>query len=211
VSGRLTIKVGFSTADCRPCPSWSRCTRTASRRLGLLPRPEHEAIAAARARLETKAGRRLYGQRQGIEGTISQGVRALSAPGTLLWAGQGGSAKCDYRRSHQPRPARSVVRPTLTRPHPHFALRRYRHLTAAFANSIPPFMLHLSPGCFDFQYTDDQPASGTCTGRLDRRPFQQSCTVSEVSGARREFLSKNLDRRRRASLCHGSWRAPAVP
>jgi IS5 family transposase len=76
-SGRLTLKVGFSTADCRPCPSRSRCTRTASRRLGLLPRPEHEAIAAARARLETKAGRRLYGQRQGIEGTLSQGVRAF--------------------------------------------------------------------------------------------------------------------------------------
>jgi transposase len=76
-SGRLTIKVGFSTADCRPCPSRSRCTRTASRRLGRLPRPEHEAIAAARARLETKAGRRLYGQRQGIEGTLSQGVRAF--------------------------------------------------------------------------------------------------------------------------------------
>jgi transposase len=76
-SGRLTLKVGFSTADCRPCPSRSRCTRTASRRLGRLPRPEHEAIAAARARLETKAGRRLYGQRQGIEGTLSQGVRAF--------------------------------------------------------------------------------------------------------------------------------------
>jgi transposase len=76
-SGRLTIKVGFSTADCRLCPSRSRCTRMASRRLGLLPRPEHEAIAAARARLETKAGRRLYGQRQGIEGTISQSVCAF--------------------------------------------------------------------------------------------------------------------------------------
>ena len=76
-SDRLTIKVGFSTADCRPCPSRSRCTRTASRRLGLPPRPEHEAIATARARLETTAGRRLYGQRQGIEGTISQGVRAF--------------------------------------------------------------------------------------------------------------------------------------
>jgi transposase len=76
-SGRLTIQVGFSKADCRPCPSRSRCTRRASRHLGLLPRPEHEAIAAARARLETETGRRLYGQRQGIEGTISQGVRAF--------------------------------------------------------------------------------------------------------------------------------------
>jgi transposase len=76
-SGQSYIRAGFGPAQCRPCSSRSRCTRTASRRLGLLPRPEHEAIAAIRARLETKAGRRLYGQRQGIEGTISQGVRAF--------------------------------------------------------------------------------------------------------------------------------------
>ena len=76
-SGQSYIRAGFSPAQCRPCPSRSRCTRAVSRRLGLLPRPEHEAIAAARARLETKAGRRLYGQRQGIEGTISQGVRTF--------------------------------------------------------------------------------------------------------------------------------------
>ena len=76
-SGQSYIRAGFSSAACQPCPSRSRCTRAASRRLGLLPRPEHEAIAAARARLETEAGRRLYGQRQGIEGTISQGVRAF--------------------------------------------------------------------------------------------------------------------------------------
>jgi len=76
-SGQSYIRAGFSPAVCRPCPSRSRCTRAASRRLGLLPRPEHEAIAAARARLETGAGRQLYSQRQGIEGTISQGVRAF--------------------------------------------------------------------------------------------------------------------------------------
>ncbi len=76
-SGQSYIRAGFSPAVCRPCPSRSCCTRATSRRLGLLPRPEHEAIAAARARLETGAGRRLYGQRQGIEGTISQGVRAF--------------------------------------------------------------------------------------------------------------------------------------
>ena len=76
-SGQSYIRAGVSPAQCRPCPSRSRCTRAASRRLGLLPRPEHEAIAAARARLETKAGRRLYARRRGIEGTISQGVRAF--------------------------------------------------------------------------------------------------------------------------------------
>ena len=76
-SGQSYIRVGFSSADCRPCPSRSRCTRAAARRLGLLPRPEHEAVAAARARLKTKAGRQLYSQRRGVEGTISQGVRAF--------------------------------------------------------------------------------------------------------------------------------------
>ena len=43
----------------------------------LLPRPEHEALAAARARETTDEGRRLYAQRQGVEGTISQAVRAF--------------------------------------------------------------------------------------------------------------------------------------
>ncbi len=41
------------------------------------PRREHEALAAARARESTDAYRSLYAQRQGIEGTISQGVRAF--------------------------------------------------------------------------------------------------------------------------------------
>ncbi|MGI4800321.1 MAG: IS1182 family transposase [Janthinobacterium lividum] len=76
-SGRSCIQVGFNAADCRPCPSRLRCTRSASRQLRLHPRPEHEALAAARARLDTETGRTLYAQRQGIEGTISQGVRAF--------------------------------------------------------------------------------------------------------------------------------------
>ena len=74
---RLTVKAGFSTADCWPCPARPRCTRAANRYLGLLPRPEQEAIAAARARLNTEAGRKLYSQRQGVESTISQGVRSF--------------------------------------------------------------------------------------------------------------------------------------
>ena len=77
-SDQRFIRVGFSPADCRPCPSRRRCTRGSGRQLGLLPRPEHEAVAAARARLKTEAGRQLHGQRRGVEGTISQGVRAFS-------------------------------------------------------------------------------------------------------------------------------------
>ena len=76
-SGQRYVRAGFSPTDCRPCPSRPRCTRGPSRRLNLLPHPEHEAVAAARTRLKTEAGRDLYRQRRGVEGTISQGVRAF--------------------------------------------------------------------------------------------------------------------------------------
>ena len=76
-SGQSHIRAGFSPAECRPCPSRLRRTRAASRRLGPLPRPAHEAVTAARARLDTKAGRQPHGQRRGIEGTTSQGARAF--------------------------------------------------------------------------------------------------------------------------------------
>ena len=43
----------------------------------IMPRPEHEALAATRAREGTAEGKRLYAQRNGIEGTLSQAVRAF--------------------------------------------------------------------------------------------------------------------------------------
>lgn len=89
VSGKRYVKAGFRPSDCRPCPSRSRCTRGQSRRLRLLPREEHEAVARAKARLETEAGRRLHAQRRGIEGTISQAVRGFG----LRRARYRGSAK----------------------------------------------------------------------------------------------------------------------
>ena len=76
-SGRPYIRANFSSADCQPCPARARCTRSRSRRLTLHPRDQHEAVAAARARLTSEAGQRIYAQRQGIEGTISQAVRAF--------------------------------------------------------------------------------------------------------------------------------------
>lgn len=76
-SGRPYIRANFSPADCQPCPARARCTRSRSRRLTLHPRERQEAIAATRARLSSEAGQRLYAQRQGIEGTISQAVRAF--------------------------------------------------------------------------------------------------------------------------------------
>jgi transposase len=74
------VQVRFRPADCRTCPSRARCTRAAPTRgryLTLYPRPEHEALVAARARERTTEYRRLYAQRQGIESTMSQGVRAF--------------------------------------------------------------------------------------------------------------------------------------
>ena len=45
--------------------------------LAILLREEHDALAAARARGRTPEGKRLYAQRQGIESTLSQAVRAF--------------------------------------------------------------------------------------------------------------------------------------
>lgn len=73
--------VQFRAADCRPCPSRARCTRARSkyqgRVLAVMPQPEHEALAAARAREGTAEGKRLYAQRNGVEGTLSQAVRGF--------------------------------------------------------------------------------------------------------------------------------------
>lgn len=45
--------------------------------VAILPRDEHDALAAARARGQTIEGKHLYAQRQGIEGTLSQAVRGF--------------------------------------------------------------------------------------------------------------------------------------
>ena len=73
------IRARFTAADCNPCPSKPRCTRghDQGRQLRLNAHEQHQALAATRARGDTEAGRRLYAQRQGIEGTISQGVRSF--------------------------------------------------------------------------------------------------------------------------------------
>jgi transposase len=77
--GRPMIHIDFSPTDCTPCPVRSRCTRakTLPRSLTLQPRAEHEAIQAARQRQVTSEFATLYARRAGIEGTLSQGVRAF--------------------------------------------------------------------------------------------------------------------------------------
>jgi transposase len=78
-AGLPYISVWFRRTDCAACTARPLCTRAEhqARHLKLQPRAEHEALKAARERLTTKQGRRCYARRAGIEGTLSQGVRAF--------------------------------------------------------------------------------------------------------------------------------------
>src|SRR5215218_1458788 len=78
-AGAPYVSVMFRKADCGACPARPLCTRAkhGARHLKLQPRAEHEALGTARGRLATNEGRRLYARRAGIEGTLSQGVRAF--------------------------------------------------------------------------------------------------------------------------------------
>jgi transposase len=73
------IYVNFALSDCTLCPVRSQCTRTKTQPRGLTlhPQAEHEAIHQARRRQQTAEYRDVYAARSGVEGTISQGVRAF--------------------------------------------------------------------------------------------------------------------------------------
>lgn len=71
------IKIQFSRAQCGHCAVKTACTRSPSRSLSILPQPEYEALRAAREREDTSQYRELYAKRAGIEGAVSQSVRAF--------------------------------------------------------------------------------------------------------------------------------------
>jgi transposase len=77
--GRSMIHVDFAPTDCSACPMRGQCTRAKRqpRSLTLLSREEHTAMQAARQRQETEEFATDYARRQGIEATLSQGVRAF--------------------------------------------------------------------------------------------------------------------------------------
>ena len=77
VSG--VIRIQFGKQDCLACPCRRQCTSalTNPRQLVVRPQAQFEAIQAARQRQQTQEFKERYAIRAGIEGTISQGVRAF--------------------------------------------------------------------------------------------------------------------------------------
>jgi transposase len=77
--GAPRIHVVFSRTDCGACADRALCTpaKEARRSLYVHPRPEYEALNMARARMQDPAWKRRYRVRAGVEGTLSQGVRAF--------------------------------------------------------------------------------------------------------------------------------------
>jgi transposase len=73
------IRITFSKQTCRVCSVQTHCTRSTPPRRAITVRPEvpHKALLKAREREKTEAFAEQYARRAGVEGTISQGVRAF--------------------------------------------------------------------------------------------------------------------------------------
>ncbi len=77
--GNEMIRVEFGRQDCLTCPSRANCTQAAHnpRQLSLRPQAIHEATRFARQRQTTQEFKERYAIRAGVEGTLSQGLRAF--------------------------------------------------------------------------------------------------------------------------------------
>jgi transposase len=77
--GAPRIQAMFSRTDCGACAARTLCTpaKEARRSVYFHPRPEYEALNTARERMRDPAWKASYRVRAGIEGTLSQGVRAF--------------------------------------------------------------------------------------------------------------------------------------
>lgn len=69
----------FSRKDCRPCAARSLCTRqeTAARLIHLRPQADRNLLTKVRREQETGEWKTRYRRRAGIEGTLSQAIRAF--------------------------------------------------------------------------------------------------------------------------------------
>jgi len=77
--GNPVVRIKFSTNQCGPCPVNKQCTRSDPPRRPIVIRPEAQfkALQAARQREKTDAFAQEYGQRAGVEGTMSQSIRVF--------------------------------------------------------------------------------------------------------------------------------------
>ena len=73
------VDIRFNHAICAGCSQRAQCTRskTRPREIMLRPRPQHELLQTRRQQQTTDTWRAQYDKRAGIEGTLSQGVRAF--------------------------------------------------------------------------------------------------------------------------------------
>ena len=85
--GSRPIIVEFDKHTCGTCPVRAGCTRAkhTGRRLRLPPQEQYEALAAAQTWSASEEGQQLYQRRAGVEGTLSQGVRAFGLRRTRYW------------------------------------------------------------------------------------------------------------------------------
>ncbi len=77
--GNPVVYVKFSRTACRLCPARALCTRSKSepRSLTLRPKAEHLALQSIRQQQQTEEWIERYNTRAGVEGTLSQGIRAF--------------------------------------------------------------------------------------------------------------------------------------
>jgi transposase len=73
------IHIKFAAKECLACPVRSQCTHAVKepRSIMIRAQPTYEVLQRARQRQQTPAFKELYATRAGIEGTLSQGVRAF--------------------------------------------------------------------------------------------------------------------------------------
>lgn len=77
--GNDVVNVVFAKSDCSNCSQLRQCTKNKTQRRTLTLRPQelHDALVQARKQEQTVEFKKEYNLRAGIEGTISQGVRAF--------------------------------------------------------------------------------------------------------------------------------------
>ncbi len=77
--GHASITIRFPAQACAACPARASCTRSPGlpRQLTVPPQARYEALHARRQEQQTPAFKQSYALRAGVEGTISQAVRAF--------------------------------------------------------------------------------------------------------------------------------------